>query len=121
MAKMISRRQRVEAAEYVHVFALVDDPESGWEFCADENGKYRPMAKEAQENLRYCLDNPSKVTDRGIKKYYHRWTEPAVLECDCGEKVVLDGEVCGASQCPRCGRWYNLAGQEVISPDGWDF
>lgn len=120
MTKIIKEREQMEKAFYVHSFARVGDPESGWQFDVNQDGEYKPMAKEVAESLQYCLDNPDKVRDEGIKKYYRRWTEPAILECDCGEQVPLEGFTNGASQCPVCGRWYNMFGQELSGPYGSD-
>jgi hypothetical protein len=26
----------------------------------------------------------------------------------------------GANECPHCGQWYNVFGQELLPPDQWE-
>ena len=42
-----------------------------------------------------------------------------VGECDCGQTVVLMDRYLGACDCPGCGQWYNLSGQELNDPSTW--
>ena len=46
-------------------------------------------------------------------------TEPATGVCECGHRIALWDEYMGACECPHCGRWYNLFGQELNHPDTW--
>lgn len=47
--------------------------------------------------------------------------EPRYGKCEeCGARVDLDGyDYMGAVQCPKCGQWYNLNGEELLPPDQW--
>ena len=44
----------------------------------------------------------------------------SVGRCKCGEKVVLMGLYMGACDCPSCGQWYNVSGQELKDPSEWE-
>lgn len=45
---------------------------------------------------------------------------PAYGTCHCGGTVELTDEYMGACECPNCGQWYNLFGQELLPPDMWE-
>ena len=40
--------------------------------------------------------------------------------CRCGETVYLHDQYRAACQCPKCGRWNNLFGQELLPPEMWE-
>lgn len=44
---------------------------------------------------------------------------PAIAKCDCGEEFPLENQYLGACECPGCGQWYNLFGQELNDPSTW--
>lgn len=46
---------------------------------------------------------------------------PATGVCKCGNRITLQNEYMGACECPYCGRWYNLFGQELNHPDTWRY
>ena len=39
--------------------------------------------------------------------------------CKCGQEVLLMDTYMGATDCPNCGQWYNVFGQELKDPDEW--
>ena len=94
---------------------------SGFGFPCDEYGHVGNLNPDAAKNLAYCMNNPQE---------FCRWNElvaikreykvPANGWCKCGELVMLENDYYGAYQCPNCGRWYNLFGQEILPPDKWD-
>lgn len=45
------------------------------------------------------------------------WTEPAHAICECGTEILLEDDFLGTCQCPVCGQWYNMFGQEVLDPE----
>ena len=53
-------------------------------------------------------------------KAENRFREPVKGLCSCGQWVELVDEYYGACQCPKCGKWYNLFGQELVSPEYWE-
>ena len=41
--------------------------------------------------------------------------------CDAnGNLLELWDQYYGACRCPKCGKWYNLFGQSLLSPDYWE-
>ena len=66
------------------------------------------------------------ITDfyfHGIREYDNDYHEPDRGICVCGAEVYLDRDnsYLAAVQCPKCGKWYNLFGQELLPPDEWDY
>ena len=60
--------------------------------------------------------------DRWFEEREHTIVEPAVGKCSCGCEVELDADFAyhGAVQCEKCGQWYNLFGQKLVSPEYWE-
>lgn len=124
MAKIIKESEIKEDITYFKEFYYEDDHESGFSFPCDEDGTLLSELNEyAVMNYHACLSgmvNGRKILDAGIKARVNRYKEPAVLECDCGFSFSLTNQYMGACQCPECGQWYNLFGQELMSPDSWE-
>lgn len=74
----------------------------------------------AIENLKYCRENPDKFEWQGIVKHNQHCTDPAYGTCSCGNTVVLIDQYYGACECEKCGKWYNLFGQELLKPEYWE-
>ncbi len=100
--------------EYRHEFAV--DGEVCLSFPV-ENGKVIITNPYAQQNYDAAISNP-KYQDCGIRKIVHEWTE-TWLKCRCGQDIQLFDQYLGASECPHCGQWHNLFGQELLPPDQW--
>ena len=49
----------------------------------------------------------------------YRRSPALVRDTHCGEEFYLQDEYLGACECPRCGQWFNLFGQEVTDPSSW--
>ena len=100
------------------------DPSGGSEFPCDEDGvvKLDSMSEAAIENYKYCLAHPEKFTYAYNELHKHRrWVKDEPYgTCHCGERVYLFNEYMGACQCPRCGQWYNLFGEELLPPEDWE-
>lgn len=94
----------------------------GFSFVADTNGK-PILANDAQkENYQYAMAHEDEF-DVQFNEFTVRkrtYINPAHGTCDCGTEVALDGGYMGAVQCPDCGQWYNLFGQELIDPEYWE-
>lgn len=118
--KIIKERERITKTEYSLEFT--DDDGSGFSFPCDVNGNvFADMADCAKENLRYALDHPEKFTFyKKIRKRSWTYTEPAIAKCICEEEFELINEYEGACECPNCGRWYNMFGQELLNPKYWE-
>ena len=80
-----------------------------------------PVSPAALENLEWCRQHPEKFTRAGeIVEIRQSYREPNRGTCACGQTVELYDQFYGACQCPECGRWYNLFGQELLPPDQWE-
>lgn len=114
--KIISERRVEESVSYAHHFDYRESPGGGYAFNCTEDGEYIGDNPEGRENLRKCLAGEVDVVDKGILKYEHRYTHPAVGECeDCGAEVAL-----GRFTCPcDCGADYNSSGQRLADRSQW--
>ena len=121
MLKDITPRTPVEIKDREVEFTRADG--SGFAFPCDERGNpLSTLSPEALENYEYCLDHPEEFPEAfdEIRVQVRRYTEPASGTCICGTRVSLPGSYMGADECPGCGRWYNVYGQELLPPDQWE-
>lgn len=99
------------------------DQNGGLSFPCHENGKlFDDMNEYAKRNYENALQHPEKYPYcfNKLRSYEHDYRELAHGKCKCGEEVYLINEYQGACQCPNCGQWYNLFGQELLPPDQWE-
>ena len=119
--KIIKEREVKNSIVYSLNFDYKEDSNSGFSFPCDKNGYIlrSEMTQTAIDNYHKCLKNINLtlpyVTSRKI-----RWVEPAVGKCYCGHEVILENQYMGACQCSRCGQWYNVFGQTLLSPELWE-
>ena len=110
------------AVDYELVFD--DGYYNGYCFPCDENGNLLQSEEEnpaAYANMRWCLEHPEKFERfNKIIKYTRQVRDNAHGICICGHEVELWNQYMGACQCPECGRWYNLFGQELVSSEHWE-
>ena len=108
--------------EYELVFD--DGYNNGYAFPCDANGNLLQSEEEnpcAHANMRRCLEHPEKfVRFNKIIKYERSVRDNAHGTCVCGNEVELWDSYLGACQCEKCGRWYNLFGQELLPPENWE-
>lgn len=115
------RKVRIEKEYYIN-FDCRDDDSCGFIFPAnpDETPALDKMPAEARRNYCECEMNVD---------LYNRWFEErevkvvdyAVGKCRCGAEVELtDDAWMGAVQCEKCGKWYNIYGQELRDPKYWE-
>lgn len=122
MLKNIVRHERKKCVEFTLVFAL-DEYGNGFAFpCDGWSGKLLPgLAEEAIANYEMCMAHPEKfVRFAEVEKNVWTYEEPGHGNCSCGEGVELWDQYMGACECPKCGKWYNLFGQELIHPKYWE-
>lgn len=95
---------------------------NGCGFPCDENGKlFDDMNDAAKENYKWCMEHPEKfVRFNKVIKHERRTYDNPHGTCDCGNEVELYNEYMGACQCDKCGKWYNLFGQELLPPTEWE-
>ena len=100
------------------------DAGGGFAFPCNADGivTYSKMTEAAIENYHYCMEHPEKFPYYyNLKFERKRWIKDNPYGiCRCGERVDLVNEYMGACQCPKCGQWYNLFGQELLPPDEWE-
>lgn len=119
MLKKYTPSERKETTYYKLVFD--DGHYDGFAFPCDENGNVSINNPGAEQNYKYCLEHPEKFSRfNKVVEYNDHYTEPAVGICECGEEFELHNEFYGACQCPKCGLWYNLFGQELLPPSCWE-
>lgn len=89
-------------------------------FPCDENGAPHFYTDEARRNYEFALLHPEKY-DRFNKviKQTQEYRDNARGTCHCGAEIELYNEYMGACECPSCGQWYNLFGQELNNPETW--
>lgn len=105
-----------------HELVFDDGHNNGYGFPCDESGHLLPgLAGAAVENYNWCMTHPEKfVRWNRIISLKRRYRENATGRCSCGERIELWDAYKGACDCPRCGRWYNLFGQELLPPEHWE-
>ena len=120
MAQIISKRHRVQENRKVLEFEPIGLGKSnGWySFSADDD--YNPVFDNQLQ--RYSWEMISKDDGyvgpfRRVEK--HTYTEYARAICECGKEIELYAQYMGACECPHCGRWHNLFGQELLPPEQW--
>lgn len=120
--KIIKEREPQKKIAYSIEFDYKDDSGGGFTFPCDAfgNPKLDEMPEAAKANYKRCLEDTEHFYKPYVKTRAHRWVEPAIGECVCGEQVVLENQYMGACQCPKCGQWYNIYGQSLIPPEYWE-
>ena len=95
----------------------------GLGFPCDENGNIdrSTLMEPAIKNLDYALAHPENYPYawNKVEKKTRRYRNPANGICNCGERIDLFNEYMGACECPCCGQWWNLFGQELNNPETW--
>lgn len=109
---IISERTRTEEIFYYYSFRWIHESSCGYDFNCDEKGNItKPMLPEAQKNLDNCINGKFRVKDMGVNSYLNSYVTPAVGRCVCSRTVSLSDPL--DNEC-KCGRWFNMGGQEVI-------
>ncbi|MCY9738176.1 hypothetical protein M5X17_31275 [Paenibacillus alvei] len=117
MAHIIKEKQRIELTSYSLEYEWNDVKGAGFSFPCDEKGNLitEGLTKRGLENYNACSKGEKDVKFLGIQKNNYAYTEPAILECDCGDKLSLSGFT---NTC-QCGTDYNMSGQRLASRRHW--
>ena len=119
---MIKNFKQGEWQEQIWYELTFDDGRgNGFVFPCDENGAIpEDLNEAAKRNCAWCIEHPERFErfNKVIKRTSH-YRENNSGVCECGETIELWNEYLGACECPNCGRWYNLFGQELNPPDTW--
>ena len=103
-------------------FLVYDDGKgNGFWFPCDKDGNLlSDISDEARENQIFCLHHPEQFTrwNKVVEEEREYYTDPIGV-CECGTKFALRDTYCGSCECPSCGKWYNLFGQELLPPEDW--
>ena len=110
-----------EITEYELVFYV--ERGGGCAFPCDENGNVDrdSLCEPAIRNLDHALAHPEKYPYawNKVEKNVRRFRNPASGICNCGERIDLYNEYLGGCECPCCGQWWNIWGQELNNPETW--
>lgn len=114
-------KERTHATRQWHEinFFLKENNEVCAGYVCDENGIFlkEENSPEAYQNYLKDCNNSNLYSHK--KVWTQHYTENAIGKCECGEEVELRNEYLGACECPHCGRWHNLFGQELNPPETW--
>ncbi len=122
MLKIIREREIQTTYEYSIEYRYKDDPNAGFSFPATAHGNpdFAAMSTEMFANYKICLMD-GRLSDAEFVKSERNYAAPAIGECRCGEHIELYADnIFGALCCPKCGQWYNIFGQELLSPEHWE-
>ena len=117
MLKIIKERELKEETYYTYDFNRNDG--GGFTLPCNENGEVK-LNECNKESYEFCLKRRKDFAWEGIIKHKINYWEPAVGQCSCGEKLLIEAQYMGAFQCPKCKQWYNLFGQKLIPPNEWE-
>ena len=120
MLKDMIRRRTIEIERKERRFFYDDN--GGFGFPCDDDGNVllNEMTKAAVDNYHWCLEHPEEFKHfNELFTWTERHHENANGVCSCGKRIELWDEYMGACECPHCGKWYNLFGQELKNPKYW--
>ena len=101
-------------------FQAIGEPNGcGFSFDCDSEGNLTGHYEGQKENFAFAVAHPDKFVDLGVVKRVSEYLTPGSGICRCGERVPLVNQYMGACECPRCGQWYNIFGQELLPPEEW--
>lgn len=93
---------------------------NGFGFLCDKYGNVSLTNEAAKENYEYCLIHKDEFVRSGvIEKNEWSYREPNSGVCNCGKRIELFNEYLGGCECPHCGQWWNVWGQELNNPETW--
>lgn len=120
MLRITSDRKVVEKRYTERFFQRIGEScGCGFGFACDNDGAPFLNHEGQRENFEFAVSHPDMFIDCGVQERISRYTEPARGICACGQEIHLVDEMLGACECPRCGQWYNLFGQDLLPPDKW--
>ena len=116
------KRGEYKTTTYYHL-CFDDGHGNGFGFPCDKNGNLLQSETEnpaAWKNYKWCLANQDKFFRYNkVEEREHSWRENNSGTCHCGQEIELYNEYLGACECPKCGQWYNIWGQELKNPETW--
>ena len=121
MIKDFKRGEYVISVSYELTFD--DGCNNGFAFPCDKDGNRiinENTSQAAIDNYNWCMKHPEKF-ERFNKVIKRKWSyrENNSGICNCGNRIELYNGYLGACECPHCGQWYNIWGQELKNPETW--
>ncbi len=116
MSRIISPRTTEYTTVRTREYRWVGESGAGFSFDADATGNPIRNASNADNHDRLAgWIAVGELVDLGVREVTYTHRIPALLRCDCGRDVELDGftNACG------CGRDYNMSGQLLAPRDQW--
>lgn len=117
MGQIIRKRERKTNTWYEINFYCGGEICSGYQCDKDGNILKDKNTDCAYKNYLKDIDNPN--LKHCVNKYSQSYTENPLFRCDCGEEFELYNEYMSACECPKCGQWVNLFGQNLNNPETW--
>lgn len=107
---------------YYYELCFDDGTNNGFCFPCDAEGNLLPGLSDcAIRNYNFCMEHPERFKRwNKVIKNSQRVKINASGICSCGEHIELQDQYMSACECPKCGRWYNLFGQELNPPKTWE-
>jgi hypothetical protein len=116
MIPIIKHREHKSETTYSHDYHWKGQHlHDGFSFPCDKNGNLQELNPAAEANYRMCLISDDLI-DNGIVPYTHSWIEDAQARCLCGHTIFLGSFT---NTCEKCGRDYNMSGQELAPRRFW--
>ena len=112
MSRIIKHREYHAGNKY-YLFYETYPSGGGYSFECDENGNILPLNECASVNYEKAIRSGIAPV---IQKSTWRYTDPAVIECDCGYEVELFGFT---NTCDQCYADYNMSGQLLAPRCQW--
>ena len=78
-----------------------------------------PMAAESYARCKKGVET-GEMEGPFYRNLQWKYTANAHGICECGKDIELYDQYLGACECPHCGRWHNMFGQELNEPAGWE-
>jgi hypothetical protein len=113
MKRIIKQREIKRIEEYGLFFESRTMEGAGYSFDCDKEGRLTQELTPIQQESWKEANNLEKYYPGVVQDHGRNFLEPAVLECHCGHHIALQNP--HENGCEKCGRAYNLFGQEVIA------
>jgi len=113
--EIVKEGRWVKIEEYRQIYQAVGyERGCGLSFPCDKDGhvNLQELQKPALENW-YKAQAGVEFEFEGVVDCSYEYYEHPVGQCECGARVSLRGDSMGELDCPKCGRVYNIFGQEL--------
>ena len=118
--EIIEKSKMVRVESYSYEYEWDNEKGAGFSFPCDKEGniKRSKMYPEGLANLKDCQRGIEGLTDKGVRDDSYSYRQNAVGCCECGNTVELYDPL--TNECGKCGRLYNMSGQELAPRSQWE-